>query len=106
MKIQNVAVIGAGVLGTQIALQAAAHNCKVTVFDLDRNSMGRVLELLRIRMRNSSRKPVLSWSEMKKGARMVNQCASLQEAVDGTDLVIEAVPENLALKRKVFKPSG
>ena len=103
MKIQNVAVIGAGMLGTQIAIQAASHHCKVTVFDLDPASMGRVLELLKIRMQNSSRKPVLSWSEMKKGARMVNQCASLKEAVDGTDLVIEAVPENLALKRKVFK---
>ena len=103
MKIHNVAVIGAGILGTQIAIQAATHNCRVAVFDLDHASMRRVLELLKIRMRNSSRKPVLSWPEMKKGARIVKQCTSLKEAVDGTDLVIEAVPENLALKRRVFK---
>jgi len=34
---------------------------------------------------------------------MVKHCGSLREAVAGADLVIEAVPENLALKRKVFK---
>jgi 3-hydroxybutyryl-CoA dehydrogenase len=103
MKIQNVAVIGAGMLGAQIAIQAAFHHYRVTIFDLDPGSFGRSLELSKIRMQNSSRKPALSWPQMKKGARMVNPCTSLKEAVGGADLVIEAVPEDLALKRKVFK---
>jgi len=103
MKIQNVAVIGTGILGTQIAIQAACHNYKVAVFDLDAASWARVLERLKIRMQNSSRKPTIPWPQMKRGAKLVTQCASLKEAVAGTDLVIEAVPENLALKRKVFR---
>jgi 3-hydroxybutyryl-CoA dehydrogenase len=103
MKIQNVAVIGTGMLGTQIAIQAACHNYKVMVFDLDAASFERVLERLKIRMQNSSRKPTIPWPQMKRGAKMVKHCASLKEAVAGADLVIEAVPENLALKRKVFK---
>ncbi len=103
MKIQNVAVIGTGILGTQIAIQAACHNYKVVGFDLDATSWARVLERLKIRMQNSSRKPTIPWPQMKRGAKLVTQCASLKEAVAGTDLVIEAVPENLALKRKVFR---
>jgi len=103
MKIQNVAVIGTGILGTQIAIQAACHNYIVTAFDIDAASLGRVLERLKIRMQNSSRQPTIPWPQMKKGARRVKQCASLKEAVAGADLVIEAVPEDLALKRKVFK---
>jgi len=103
MKIKNVALVGTGMLGTQIAIQAAAHNCRVTVFDLDHASIGRVLELLKIRIQNSSRRPVLPWREMKKGAGMVNPCATLKDAVDGADLVIEAVPEDLSLKRQVFR---
>jgi 3-hydroxybutyryl-CoA dehydrogenase len=103
MKIQNVAVIGTGILGTQIAIQAACYNYKVAVFDLDAASWARVLERLKIRMQNSSRKPTIPWPQMKRGAKLVTQCASLKEAVAGTDLVIEAVPENLVLKRKVFR---
>ncbi len=103
MKIQNVAVIGAGILGTQIAIQAACHNYRVTIFDLDSGSLKRVLERLKIRMQNSSRKPTIPWGQMKKGVRAIHQCTSLEEAVAGADLVIEAVPEDLALKRKVFK---
>jgi len=103
MKIKNVAVIGTGMLGTQIAIQAACHHYNVTTFDIDSASFGRVLELLKIRMRNSSRKPTLPWPQMKRGAKMVQPCATLKEAVARADLVIEAVPENLVLKRKVFK---
>ncbi len=103
MKIQNVAVIGAGILGTQIAIQAACHNYRVTIFDLDSGSLKRVLERLKIRMQNSSRKPTIPWGQMKKGVRAIHQCTSLEKAVARADLVIEAVPEDLALKRKVFK---
>jgi 3-hydroxybutyryl-CoA dehydrogenase len=103
MKIRNVAVVGAGLLGTQIAIQAARHDCQVGIYDPDRSSFNRVLERLRIRSQNSSPKPAIPWSQMRKGARLVRQCASLEEAVAGADLVIEAVYEDLALKRKVFR---
>ncbi len=103
MKIQNVAVIGTGMLGTQIAIQVVCHHYNVTAFDIDRGAFGKVMELLKIRMKHTARKPTLPWPEMKRGAKMVKPCANLGEAVARADLVIEAVPENLALKRKVFK---
>jgi len=105
MKIQNVAVVGAGILGTQIAIQAVCHNYRVTVFDLDPDALQRGLERLKIRMDNSSRKPTIPWARMKRGVRAIQQCTRLEEAVADADLVIEAVPENLALKRKVFRQS-
>ncbi len=103
MKIQNVAVIGTGMLGTQIAIQTVCHRYNVTTYDIDSANFGRVLERLKIRMQNSSRKPTIPWPQMQKGAKMVQPCASLKEAVARADLVIEAVPEKLDLKRKVFK---
>jgi 3-hydroxybutyryl-CoA dehydrogenase len=103
MIIQKVAVIGTGILGTQIAIQAACHNYEVTTHDIDDTAFGKVLERLKIRMKNSSRKPTISWPKMQKEARRVKQCKSLKEAVAEADLVIEAVPEDLSLKRKVFK---
>jgi 3-hydroxybutyryl-CoA dehydrogenase len=103
MKIQNVAVVGTGILGTQIAIQAASHKYKVTAFDLDDTAFAKVLERLKIRMKNSSRKPTLPWQQMRKASRLVKKCKTLKEALAEADLVIEAVREDLNLKRKVFK---
>ena len=103
MKIQNVAVIGTGMLGTQIAIQAASHHYKVTAYDPDTASFARILGRLKIRMQNTSRKPTIPWPQMQKAAKLVKHCTSLKEAVAGADLVIEAVPEDMAFKRKVFK---
>ncbi len=103
MKIQNVAVIGTGILGTQIAIQAACHKYKVSAYDVDDTAFAKMLERLKIRMKNSSRKPTIPWAQMVKGSRLVKKCKTLQEAVAEADLVIEAVPEDLNLKRKVFK---
>jgi 3-hydroxybutyryl-CoA dehydrogenase len=103
MKIQNVAVVGTGILGTQIAIQAAYHRYKVTAFDLDDAAFAKVLERLKIRMKNSSRKPTLPWPQMQKASRLVKKCKTLREALAEADLVIEAVREDLNLKRKVLK---
>jgi 3-hydroxybutyryl-CoA dehydrogenase len=103
MKIQNVAVVGTGMLGTQIAIQAASHRYQVTAYDPDTASFARILGRLKIRMQNASRKPTVPWPQMQKAAKRVKHCASLKEAVAGADLVIEAVPEDLAFKRKVWK---
>jgi 3-hydroxybutyryl-CoA dehydrogenase len=103
MKIKNVAIVGTGILGTQIAIQAACHGYKVTAYDIDDQALAKVLERLKVRMKNSSRQPTLPWARMQKGARLVKRCGTLKEAVAEADLVIEAVPEDLGLKRKVFK---
>jgi 3-hydroxybutyryl-CoA dehydrogenase len=103
MKIQNVAVVGTGMLGTQIAIQAASHRYKVTAYDPDTASFARILGRLKVRMQNTSRKPTIPWPQMQKAAKLVKHCATLKEAVAQADLVIEAVPEDLAFKRKVWK---
>jgi len=103
MKIQNVAVVGTGMLGTQIAIQAASHHYKVTAYDPDTAAFARILGRLKIRMQNTSRKPTIPWPQMQKAAKLVKHCASLKEAVAAADLVIEAVPEDVAFKRKMFK---
>jgi len=103
MKIQNVAVVGTGMLGTQIAIQAAAHRYRVTAYDPDTASFQRILGRLKVRMQNASRKPTIPWPQMQKAAKLVKHCGSLKEAVAQADLVIEAVPEDLAYKRKVWK---
>ncbi len=102
-KIRKVAVIGTGLLGTQIAIQAACFGYEVSAHDPDEGSFNRVIERLNAMMEFTGRKPVVPMEEWEKGVEKVNLCKDLEEALRDADLVIEAVPEELELKRKVFE---
>ncbi len=100
---QRVAVIGTGTLGVQIALMAAYCGQKVKTFDPDKEAFARGMDLVRQRIANSASKTLPPFENIEDQARKVRFCASLEEAVRDAELIIEAVPENLELKRKIFE---
>jgi 3-hydroxybutyryl-CoA dehydrogenase len=102
-KIRKVAVIGTGTLGTQIAVHSAYHGYDVSAFDADPGSMGKVLRRIQVRIANSNRKPAIPLKEIQRQAKKIKMSSTLEEAVRGADLVIEAIPEDLILKRRIFK---
>jgi 3-hydroxybutyryl-CoA dehydrogenase len=89
-KITTIAVIGVGTLGKQIAEWAGLYNYHVNLYDVDSK---RVSEFIRIAAKQLSKHRLQG---------MFTQYSSLKEAVKETDLVIEAVPENIMLKRTIF----
>ncbi|MBW2308484.1 MAG: 3-hydroxyacyl-CoA dehydrogenase [Deltaproteobacteria bacterium] len=102
-KIQKVAVVGTGTLGAQIAIQASFYGYEVSAYDLDERSFEKALKRMKVRIENSGRTPTLSVEELKEGAKKVKLCLDMEEACLDADLVIEAVPENLSLKRNIFQ---
>jgi 3-hydroxybutyryl-CoA dehydrogenase len=102
-KIRKVAVVGTGTLGTQIAVLAACFDYEVSAYDNDAGSFNRVFQNLRGLLKTSKRKPVLPAEDWEKAVDRVKFHRELKEALRDADLVIEAVPEELKLKRKVFK---
>jgi len=102
-KIRKVSVIGTGTLGTQIAVHSAYHGYDVSAFDADPRSMGRVLRMIQVRIANSNRKPAIPLKEIQRQAKKIKMSSTIEEAVRGADLVIEAIPEDLILKRQIFK---
>ena len=88
--IKIVAVIGAGFLGKQIASQTAFYDYTVRIYDVQ-------TEMLEILVKKIKRK------KKKKGALgEVTYHNDLAEAVADADLIIEAVPERLELKKEIF----
>jgi len=102
-KIQKVAVIGTGLLGTQIAIQATCFDYEVSAHDPDEGSFKRVMQILDAMMKSTGKGPVVPMEEWEKGVQRVNLCKDLEEALGDADLVIEAAPEGLELKRKLFE---
>jgi 3-hydroxyacyl-CoA dehydrogenase len=102
-KIRKVAVIGTGTLGTQIAVHSAYHGYDVSAYDADPRSMGKVLRIIQMRIANSNRKPAIPLREIERQAKKIKISSTIEEAVRRADLVIEAIPENLKLKLRIFK---
>ena len=100
--IKKVALIGTGTLGTQIAVQAACYGYDVKAFDQDPESFPKTLQRIRGLMKMRGKGPTLPMEEWEQGAQKVRLTKDLAEAVKEVDLAIEAVLENLELKRKVF----
>ena len=101
--IRKVAVVGTGVLGTQIAVLTASFDYEVFAYDTNEQSFKKGIENIRNLSRTAKRKPTVTIEDWEKGIARLRFCDRLEEALAGADLVIEAVPENLELKRKVHK---
>ena len=102
-NLKRVCVYGAGTLGWQIALQCASHGRRLSLYDIS----ARALESASL----SITAELDSWlvagkaSAEEKGSTLerIKFEADAVEAVRGVDLVIEAVPEKLDVKRRVFE---
>jgi len=102
MDFKKVSVIGLGTLGTQISIQAAHSGYEVTAYDQDPEVFDRTIQKIKGTMTFLKKNPTMPLPEWEKACRKVKRTASLEEAVRQGDLIIEAIPENLELKRKLF----
>ncbi|MHA1318175.1 MAG: 3-hydroxyacyl-CoA dehydrogenase family protein [Promethearchaeota archaeon] len=91
--IKNVGVIGAGFTGKQIAAQTALHDFVVSVYDINPE----VLEIAEKYING-----VLKRKNQMESIQNVSYYSNLDKALEDVDLVVEAVPENLELKKKIF----
>jgi len=102
MEIKRVAVIGLGTLGAQIAMISADNGYEVTGFDQDDSAMEKYLQCLPDPESVDKPKNMIDTSSWFESVHQIKKTDSLTSAVSDSDLVIEAVPENLALKQKVW----
>jgi 3-hydroxybutyryl-CoA dehydrogenase len=100
--IDRIAVIGAGTMGAQIAQQAGLHGFRVTLYDVSPAQIERGITANRGHLQRRVDKGTLT-PEARDGALAnVRPEPDFAKAVEDADLVIEAVVEDLAVKREVF----
>ena len=100
--IKRVGVIGAGTMGSGIAQVASTASCIVKIFDLNQGALDKAkasLEKILTRLVEKGKIDSIEKSSIQNNIRYVN---SLKELSD-SQLVIEAIVENLEVKQKVFK---
>ena len=96
-----VAVVGAGTMGAGIAQVAAAAGHPVFLFDSVDGAADKALADLRIRMEKSVEKGRRTEEEAQRIIGLIVGCGWLAECAPAS-LIIEAIIEDLDIKRKVF----
>jgi 3-hydroxybutyryl-CoA dehydrogenase len=99
--VTSVGVVGAGTMGAGIAQVAALGGYETFLYEIDQKQLDRGLEMIRNGMRRGSERG--RWSETDAAAALERlRTDTLIELLRGCDVVIEAAPEDLDLKRNLF----
>jgi 3-hydroxybutyryl-CoA dehydrogenase len=99
----RVAVIGAGTMGHGIAQVAALAGCDTVLTDAASDVLPAALERIRRNLERGVARGKLTQGAMDAALARCRTASELGDAVQDTDLVIEAVIENLDVKRALFR---
>jgi len=102
MEINRIAVIGSGAMGHGIAQVAATAGFEVVMRDVNEEILAGAMEKIKWSLGKLVEKKRIAEEDAKKIRERIKPVVPLEEAVKNVDYVIEAVPENLNLKRQVF----
>jgi 3-hydroxyacyl-CoA dehydrogenase len=100
--VSHIAVIGAGTMGSGIAVSCATNGFDVTLIDLDPKSLEAGVERANAAINSAVKKGKLSADVAALARARIRKSKDLWDAADA-DLVIEAVFESMSIKQEVFR---
>lgn len=100
---QTIAVIGAGLMGSGIALSLAMGGKTVYLYDISDAALEKGMQAIQKSLARFVKAGKLSEQEATTVLARIQTKTNLQETVKEADVVIEAVPEHLPLKKQVFE---
>lgn len=99
--VNKVGVIGAGLMGGGIAMNMANVGIPVTIVETSQAALDRGLGVIRKNYENTARKGRLSDEQVETRCGLIQGTLAM-EALADCDLIIEAVFENMAVKKEIF----
>ncbi len=103
VTIRKVAVIGAGTMGSGIAQVCAQTGWETRLFDAFPESLERGIERIQEFWDRGISKGKTTSQQKEKWTSNLIATSEMSEAVEGSEIVIEAVPEKMELKKSIFE---
>ncbi len=103
MKIAKVCVVGVGTMGSQIAIVCAKAGYQTVIVDRSQELVEKGIKSIQAFLQHQKKKGKLDQDEMDKTLSRISSDVDLVSAVADMDLVIEAVFEDMALKKEIFR---
>ena len=101
-KINDITVLGSGIMGHGIAQISAMNGYDVILRDIEERFLDNAMNKIRWSLDKLVEKNKINKQESDKIYYRIKPVVDLKEALVNTDLLIEAVPEDLNLKKKVY----
>ena len=101
-QINKITVLGSGIMGHGIAQVSAMNGYNVVLRDIEERFLESAMNKIRWSLDKLVEKNKINKQESDKIHGRIKPIVELKEALDDTDLLIEAVPEDLKLKKKVY----
>jgi 3-hydroxybutyryl-CoA dehydrogenase len=101
MRIKTIAVIGAGTMGAGIAQVAAQGGYQVIIQDIEQKLVERGLSTIKQNFARAISKGKLTVNESEQIMARISGSVELENLRD-SDLIIEAIIENMDIKKKLF----
>jgi enoyl-CoA hydratase/3-hydroxyacyl-CoA dehydrogenase len=102
VSINKITVLGSGVMGHGIAQVSAMAGYTVTLRDIEQSFLDKAMEKIKWSLSKMVEKQKLSQQDADKIYARITPMIDLKTALKGADLLIEAVPEDMNLKKKVY----
>lgn len=99
MNNEKIAFVGAGLIGTGLALNCITHGMPVVLQTIDepKLSLDRIDSGLKLFVESN----IITESQAVSAVNLVSITASIKEAVTGAIMIQESVPDNIELKRQI-----
>ena len=103
LHFQSVTVLGAGTMGHGIAHVCALAGINTVLYDVDLGAVETGLKLIRMDLDKTVSMGKLPEPERDKVLSRIQRSSDLAFAVQGAQLIIEAAPESMDIKRGLFR---
>jgi len=101
-EVNSVGVIGAGTMGGGISMNFANVGIPVTIVEQNQERLDKGLAIIRKNYENTAKKGRISTEDVETRMGLISGELSI-EALSSQDLIIEAVFENMDLKKEIFR---
>ncbi len=98
----SIGIVGAGTMGAGIAHIAALNKCTVSLYDINEEVIRRSVERINFEMKRSVDKNKISDDDMKQALTRIKKRTNIND-LDTCDIIIEAVLEDIRVKKDLFK---
>jgi len=103
MEVKKICVLGAGLMGSGITQVAAEAGCEVTMRDIEDRFVQGGLNTIKKNYERAIAKGKMTQEQVEGVLSRIKGVVDLAVAVKSADVVIEAVVENMDLKKQVYK---
>ena len=103
MEIEKVCVVGMGTMGSQIGIVCARGGFQTILVDLSEELTRKGLGSIRSFLSNQVKRERMKGEEMEKALSLITTTTDLAKAFSDVALVIEAVFEDIKVKKELFK---